>query len=229
KTEALQAKKAKSFKASKTESSSALRSNIPTKRRRIDASMILDIADVIEEEKGFVRKGGLGREEDNIEDIVVVANDLCSSMIQTILKSLVLIFEIEQFERGISINKERYVKDLLRKYDKISSSVNTPIMPPNMLGPDLNGKAVNESQYRAMFSAEAEDIDAAGCCVNILWIKSRLTDYGDIEFHFIPAQYQLDDILINLLDKPSFKRLIDELGMLNIDSKPKASVLTEEN
>ncbi|GKC05453.1 hypothetical protein Tco_0997063 [Tanacetum coccineum] len=36
-----------------------------------------DIEDVIKEEEGFVRKGGFGREEDNIEDVVVVANDLC--------------------------------------------------------------------------------------------------------------------------------------------------------
>ncbi|GKB15635.1 hypothetical protein Tco_0849558 [Tanacetum coccineum] len=44
-----------------------------------------DIEDVIEEEEGFVGKGGFDREEDNIEDIVVVANDICSSMIQTTL------------------------------------------------------------------------------------------------------------------------------------------------
>ncbi|GJT47076.1 hypothetical protein Tco_0955791, partial [Tanacetum coccineum] len=44
-----------------------------------------DIEDVIEEEEGFVRKGGFGGEEDSIEDIVVVANDLCSLMIQTTL------------------------------------------------------------------------------------------------------------------------------------------------
>ncbi|GKB61268.1 hypothetical protein Tco_0917454 [Tanacetum coccineum] len=44
-----------------------------------------DIEDVIEEEENFVRKGGFGGEEDNIKDVVVVANDLCSSMIQTIL------------------------------------------------------------------------------------------------------------------------------------------------
>ncbi|GJZ56484.1 hypothetical protein Tco_0611677, partial [Tanacetum coccineum] len=155
--------------------------------------------------------------------------------------------QIEQSKRGILINKERYVKDLLRKYDKIGSSMNTPIVPPNMLGPDLNGKAVNKSQYRgmigslmnltasrhdiqfstslyastnkqqsvAMFSAEAEDIAVAGCCYNILWIKSQLTEY--------------DIIYEKLLDKPSFKRLIDEQGMLNIDSKRKASVLIEEN
>ncbi|GKB74999.1 hypothetical protein Tco_0936411 [Tanacetum coccineum] len=59
-------------------------------------------------------------------------------------------FQIEQTKKGISINKERYFKDLLRKYDKFGSSVNTPIVPPNMLGPDLNGKAVNESQYKGM-------------------------------------------------------------------------------
>ncbi|GKC01552.1 hypothetical protein Tco_0987688, partial [Tanacetum coccineum] len=72
-------------------------------------------------------------------------------------------FQIKQSERGISINKERDVNDLLRMYDKIGSSVNTPIMPSNMLGPDLNGKAVNESLYRAMFSTKAEDIAAVGC------------------------------------------------------------------
>ncbi|GJZ01180.1 hypothetical protein Tco_0519141, partial [Tanacetum coccineum] len=44
-----------------------------------------DIEDVIEEEEGFVGKEGFGGEEDNIEDVVVVANDRCSSMIQTIL------------------------------------------------------------------------------------------------------------------------------------------------
>ncbi|GKA67048.1 hypothetical protein Tco_0766856 [Tanacetum coccineum] len=59
-------------------------------------------------------------------------------------------FQIKQPERGISINKEKDVNDLLRMYDKIDSLVNTPIMPPNLLGPDLNGKAVNESQYRGM-------------------------------------------------------------------------------
>ncbi|GJX75448.1 hypothetical protein Tco_0314043 [Tanacetum coccineum] len=44
-----------------------------------------DIEDVIEVEEGFVGKGGIGGEEDNIEDDVVVANDICSSMIQTTL------------------------------------------------------------------------------------------------------------------------------------------------
>ncbi|GJR82305.1 hypothetical protein Tco_0153090 [Tanacetum coccineum] len=44
-----------------------------------------DIEDVIEEEEGFVRKGGFSGEEDNLKDVVVVAIDPCSLMIQTIL------------------------------------------------------------------------------------------------------------------------------------------------
>ncbi|GJS38777.1 hypothetical protein Tco_0563820 [Tanacetum coccineum] len=53
---------------------------------------------------------------------------------------------------------------------------------------------------------------------------------GDIDpLHFIPTQYQLADIFTKPLDEPTFKRLIVKLSMLNIDSKPEASALLEEN
>ncbi|GJS46406.1 retrovirus-related pol polyprotein from transposon TNT 1-94 [Tanacetum coccineum] len=52
---------------------------------------------------------------------------------------------------------------------------------------------------------------------------------GDIKLHFTPTQYQLADIFTKPLDEPTFKRLIVELGMLNIDSKPEASILSKEN
>ncbi|GJX88153.1 retrovirus-related pol polyprotein from transposon TNT 1-94 [Tanacetum coccineum] len=54
----------------------------------------------------------------------------------------------KQSERGISINHEKYVKDLLKMYDINGSSVKTPMVLPNKLGPDLNGKDINETQYR---------------------------------------------------------------------------------
>ncbi|GKA00770.1 retrovirus-related pol polyprotein from transposon TNT 1-94, partial [Tanacetum coccineum] len=225
---------------------------------------------------------------------------------------------IKQSKRGISINQEIYVNDLLKKYGINGSSVKTPMVPPNNLGPDLNGKAINETQYRgfnlkgysdfdyarcnmdrkstlgayqllggklmcrsakkqqsiAMSSAEAEYVAVAGCYANILWMKSQLTDYdiiyekvpifcnnissipisnnpvlhsrtkhidiryyfirdhifkGETQLHFIPTQYQLADIFTKPLDEPTFKRLIVELCMLNIDSKPELLVLTEEN
>ncbi|GKD10485.1 retrovirus-related pol polyprotein from transposon TNT 1-94 [Tanacetum coccineum] len=140
-------------------------------------------------------------------------------------------FQIKQSKRGILINQEKYVKDLLKKYDINGSSAKTPMVPPNNLGPDLSGKAANETQYRAnpkeshliavkrifkylkgtlslglwypkcssfdlkgysdsdyagcnmdrkSTSAEAEYVAAAGCCANILWMKSQLTDYDII-------------------------------------------------
>ncbi|GKA95237.1 retrovirus-related pol polyprotein from transposon TNT 1-94, partial [Tanacetum coccineum] len=60
---------------------------------------------------------------------------------------------IKQSERCISINQEKYVKDFLKKYDINVSSVKTPMVPPNNLGSDLNGKAVNETQYRGMIGS----------------------------------------------------------------------------
>ncbi|GKB35309.1 hypothetical protein Tco_0880251 [Tanacetum coccineum] len=51
----------------------------------------------------------------------------------------------------------------------------------------------------------------------------------DIELQFIPTQFQIADIFTKPLDEPTFKRLIVELGMLNIDSKLEASVPFKEN
>nr|GEY35020.1 ubiquitin-conjugating enzyme family protein [Tanacetum cinerariifolium] len=44
-----------------------------------------DIEDVIEEEEVFIWNVGLGGKDDNIKDVLVAANDLCSLMIQTTL------------------------------------------------------------------------------------------------------------------------------------------------
>ncbi|GJT58737.1 hypothetical protein Tco_1002270 [Tanacetum coccineum] len=71
-----------------------------------------------------------------------------------------------------------------------------------------------------------------GLKVNSLTMTSymkRSCSQGDIELHCLVTQYQLVDIFTKRLDEPTFKRLIVELGMMNIDSKPEASVLPEEN
>nr|GFA50170.1 hypothetical protein [Tanacetum cinerariifolium] len=59
--------------------------------------------------------------------------------------------QIKQDEKGILICQEQYTRNLLKKY-KISdsSSVKTPMVPPNNLGPDLAGKLVNETSYKGM-------------------------------------------------------------------------------
>ncbi|GKD89047.1 retrovirus-related pol polyprotein from transposon TNT 1-94, partial [Tanacetum coccineum] len=80
-----------------------------------------------------------------------------------------LLNHIKQSKIGISINQEKYVKDLLKKYDINGSSVKTLMVPPNNLRPDLSGKAVNETQYRGMIrslmylTASRPDIQFSTC------------------------------------------------------------------
>nr|GEV71187.1 retrovirus-related Pol polyprotein from transposon TNT 1-94 [Tanacetum cinerariifolium] len=71
--------------------------------------------------------------------------------------------KIKQSERGISINQEKYVKDLLKKYNINGSLVKTPMVPPNNLGPDLSDKAVNETQYRGFDLRGYSDSNYIGC------------------------------------------------------------------
>ncbi|GJZ29920.1 MAK10-like protein [Tanacetum coccineum] len=76
-----------------------------------------DIEDVIEEEEEFIGKGGFDGEEDNIEDVVVVASDLCSSMIQTILSV--------DFEEDINTKSHElmsFEKELLLRLAKVHSN-----------------------------------------------------------------------------------------------------------
>ncbi|GKD91354.1 retrovirus-related pol polyprotein from transposon TNT 1-94 [Tanacetum coccineum] len=59
--------------------------------------------------------------------------------------------QIKQDNKGISICQEQYTRNLLKKYEIFdSSSVKTPMVPPNNLRPDLAGKPVNETLYRGM-------------------------------------------------------------------------------
>ncbi|GKA03422.1 retrovirus-related pol polyprotein from transposon TNT 1-94 [Tanacetum coccineum] len=62
--------------------------------------------------------------------------------------------QIKQYEKGILICQEQYTRNLLKKYEiSDSSSVKTPMVPPNNLGPDLAGKPVNETSYKGMIGS----------------------------------------------------------------------------
>nr|GEV70902.1 retrovirus-related Pol polyprotein from transposon TNT 1-94 [Tanacetum cinerariifolium] len=57
-------------------------------------------------------------------------------------------------DKGISICQEQYTKNVLKKYEiSDSSSLKTPMVPPNYLGPDLARKPVNETLYRGMIGS----------------------------------------------------------------------------
>ncbi|GJR00015.1 retrovirus-related pol polyprotein from transposon TNT 1-94 [Tanacetum coccineum] len=62
--------------------------------------------------------------------------------------------QIKQDDKGISIFQKQYTRNLLKKYEiSNSSSVETPMIPPNNLGPDLASKPVNETSYMGMIGS----------------------------------------------------------------------------
>ncbi|GJU98140.1 retrovirus-related pol polyprotein from transposon TNT 1-94 [Tanacetum coccineum] len=62
--------------------------------------------------------------------------------------------QIMQDDKGILICQEQYTRNLLKKYKIFdSSSVKTPMVPPNNLVLDLARKLVNETSYRGMIGS----------------------------------------------------------------------------
>ncbi|GJS42948.1 hypothetical protein Tco_0567991 [Tanacetum coccineum] len=57
-------------------------------------------------------------------------------------------------DKEISICQEQYTRNLLKKYEiSDSSSMKTPMVPLNNLGPDLASKSVNETLYKGMIGS----------------------------------------------------------------------------
>nr|GEV98658.1 retrovirus-related Pol polyprotein from transposon TNT 1-94 [Tanacetum cinerariifolium] len=63
-------------------------------------------------------------------------------------KSLYGLKQAPKDDKGILIFQEQYTRNSLNKYEiSDSSSVKSPMVPPNNLGPDLAGKPVNKTSY----------------------------------------------------------------------------------
>ncbi|GJV74625.1 hypothetical protein Tco_1506209 [Tanacetum coccineum] len=113
------------------------------------------------------------------------------------------------------------------------------------LGDKLVSWSSKKQKSIAISSTKAEFIALFGCCAQILWMRSQLTDYGakhiDVRYHFINEQmendivelyfvrieYQLADIFIKPLPRERFNFLIEKLGMRNM-SPEMLKRLTEE-
>ncbi|GKE67837.1 hypothetical protein Tco_1521998 [Tanacetum coccineum] len=91
----------------------------------------------------------------------------------------------------------------------------------------------------AISTTEAEYIAMSGCCAQILWMRSQLTDYGFafnkiplycdnhlqchcfvengiVELYFVTADYQLADIFTKALLRERFEFILPRLGMKNM-------------
>ncbi|GKA59981.1 hypothetical protein Tco_0759294 [Tanacetum coccineum] len=108
------------------------------------------------------------------------------------------------------------------------------------LGDRLISWSSKREKSDAISSTEAEYIALSGCCAQILWMRSQLTDYGFgfnknpmycdnksaialcckehvengvIELYFVNTEYQLADIFTKALGRERIEFLINKLGM----------------
>ncbi|GKD17668.1 hypothetical protein Tco_1206826, partial [Tanacetum coccineum] len=101
------------------------------------------------------------------------------------------------------------------------------------LGDKLVSWSSKKQKSTAISSIEAEHISLSGCCTQIIWIRSQLTDYGFqfnkiplycdnkseqvengiVELYFIRTEYQLADIFAKPLPRERFNFSIEKLGM----------------
>nr|GEZ67027.1 retrotransposon protein, putative, unclassified [Tanacetum cinerariifolium] len=166
--------------------------------------------------------------------------------------------QISQSPRGIFLNQSKYALESLKKYEIESCDpLDTLMVEKSKLDKDPQGKAIEPTHYRGMVgtlmyltssqpdlksavisSREAEYIALSGCCAQILWMRSQLTDYdlgfnkipiyhfikeqvekGVVELYFFRMEYQLTDIFTKALCRERIEFLIDKLGMRSFTPK----------
>ncbi|GKC65157.1 retrovirus-related pol polyprotein from transposon TNT 1-94 [Tanacetum coccineum] len=102
-----------------------------------------------------------------------------------------------------------------------------------LLGDRLVSWSSKRQKSAAISNTEAEYIMLSGCCAQILWMRSQLTDYGFgfnkipmycdnksehvdngvIKLYFVNTEYQLADIFTKALGRNRIEFLINKLGM----------------
>ncbi|GJV28032.1 retrovirus-related pol polyprotein from transposon TNT 1-94 [Tanacetum coccineum] len=101
-----------------------------------------------------------------------------------------------------------------------------------LLGDRLVSWPSKRQKSAAISNMEAEYIALSGCCAQIFWMRSHLTDYGFgfnkipifhfineyvengvIELYFVNTEYQLADIFTKALGRNRIEFLINKLGM----------------
>ncbi|GKA64015.1 uncharacterized mitochondrial protein-like protein [Tanacetum coccineum] len=115
-------------------------------------------------------------------------------------------FQIKQDFKEISICQEKYVKDLLKKYDLADSAlVECPMLPPNNLSPDESGVSVNETLLRGMIgspmylTASRLDIQFSTC----IFARIALLESKNDSYHLILQFLSKGCIFVALAKQPS--------------------------
>nr|GEX00081.1 retrovirus-related Pol polyprotein from transposon TNT 1-94 [Tanacetum cinerariifolium] len=116
------------------------------------------------------------------------------------------------------------------------------------LGERLISWSSKRQQSAAISSTEAEYITLSGCCAQILWMRSQLSDYGlgfnkipiyhfikehvenrVIELYFVNTEYQLADLFTKALGRERIEFLINKLGVRSFTLETLKKLMNEED
>ncbi|GJR14412.1 putative ribonuclease H-like domain-containing protein [Tanacetum coccineum] len=121
--------------------------------------------------------------------------------------------QVKQKEDGIFISQDKYVAEILKKFDFVNvKTASTPIETQKPLVKDEEASDVDVHLYRSMIGSlmyltasrpdimfvtivatstiEAEYVAAASCCGQVLWIQNQMLDYG---FNFMNTKIYIDN------------------------------------
>ncbi|GJR83865.1 hypothetical protein Tco_0154650 [Tanacetum coccineum] len=97
-----------------------------------------------------------------------------------------------------------------------------------LLGDRLVSWSSKKQKSTSISSTEAEYIALSGCCAQILWMQSQLTDYG-LVFNKIPLiEYQFADIFTKPLARERLELLIKKLRMQSMSPETLQILADEE-
>nr|GFA38454.1 retrovirus-related Pol polyprotein from transposon TNT 1-94 [Tanacetum cinerariifolium] len=116
------------------------------------------------------------------------------------------------------------------------------------LGERLISWSSKRQKSATISSTKAEYIALSGCCAQILWMRSQLSDYGlvfnkipiyhfikelvengVIELYFVNTEYQLADLFTKALGKDTIEFLTNKLGMRSFMPETLKQLMNEED
>ncbi|GJZ38474.1 retrovirus-related pol polyprotein from transposon TNT 1-94 [Tanacetum coccineum] len=130
--------------------------------------------------------------------------------------------QVQQKKDGIFISQDKYVAEILKKFDFATvKTASTPMEPNKALVKDEEADNVDVHLYRSMIGSlmliswqckkqttvansttEAEYVAAVNCCGQVLWIQNQMLDYG---FNFMNTKiYINNESTICIVKNPVF-------------------------
>ncbi|GKF07395.1 hypothetical protein Tco_0041619 [Tanacetum coccineum] len=119
--------------------------------------------------------------------------------------------QVKQKDDGIFISQDKYVAEILKKFDFTPIETQKPLVKDEEAS-DVDSVLVLDSDYaganldRKSTTGEAEHVAAANCCGQVLWIQNQMLDYG---FNFMNTKIYIDnESTICIVKNPLFHHII---------------------